>query len=93
MIVRKATILAVFLLATGLAGGVEARATDPLATEVATQTWSEMSWGEKRHRCDQSQSIGRKRTARKIIRKWNPNATKSGRVQLRKAYGHILNQC
>lgn len=90
---RKSIIAGVAALAVLAPVAPVSAATDPLATEVAGQVWESMTRHEQQRRCDQSQRVSRKYAAIRIIRKHNPQATRYGRVQLRKAYGHILNQC
>lgn len=94
---RKALILAVFLLATGLAGGVEAQAyrddseIDPLAIEVVLQTWDAMSHKEQMRKCDHHG--GYRATAKRIVRKYNSDATKSGKRELKAGYIWLLHNC
>lgn len=82
-------IIVSFLATLGFAGGIEAKASiDPLAHEVVMQTWyGKISQPDRMHYCDT-------KNAKAIIRKYNSNATRQGKVQLRKAYRfYIFNNC
>ncbi len=63
-----------------------ANAIDPLATEVASQTWYSLSHKTKGHYCDT-------KNANAIVSRFNNNATPFGKTQLRKAYRVILSNC
>lgn len=61
-----------------------AKAIDPLATEVASQTWNTIP--NKGHYC-------KTKNANAIVSRFNNNATPFGKTQLRKAYRVILSNC
>ncbi len=78
-----------FVALTAIAGGVEAKASiDPQAYEVVMATWyGDIPQTKRMHYCDT-------KNAKAIIRKYNPNATRQGKEQLRKAYRfYIFNNC
>lgn len=75
-----------FLFATLWGVQNNAFAVDPLATEVASQTWWDIPQAKRMHYCDTQ-------NAKAIVRKHNPEATPAGKKQLRKAYRYILSNC
>lgn len=82
-------IIVSFLATLGFAGGIEAEASiDPMAYEVVMQTWyGKISHKAKGHYCDT-------KNANAIIRKYNSNATRHGKAELKKAYRfYIFNNC
>jgi hypothetical protein len=86
--IKSTAIVLGFVALTALAGGVEAKASiDPMAKEVAIQTWyNDIPQAKRMHYCDT-------RNAKAIVRKHNPEATPAGKKQLRKAYRYILSNC
>jgi hypothetical protein len=78
-----------FLAILVFAGNVEANASiDPMAHEVVMQTWyGKIPQAKRMHYCDTQ-------NAKSIVKRYNKNATRQGKAELRKAYRfYILNNC
>ena len=82
---KLTTTIAIGATLFAISAGIQANAIDPLAEEVANQTWHSMSHKAKGKACD--------RNAQWIIRKHHSKLNKPAKRQLRKAYRVILDNC